>query len=171
MHASHEDITKRFMDAYDLLSDAIFRHCYYRVYEREKALELTQETFARTWEYMAAGKEVENLKAFIYRVANNLIIDSSRRKTSLSLEVLMEDGFMPKAEMSAGVMTDAPTHAETSLMLAKLGELDDAHRDAVSMRFLDGLSPKEIAEITGESENAVSVRIHRGVKKLRDAIA
>jgi DNA-directed RNA polymerase specialized sigma24 family protein len=35
------------------------------------------------------------------------------------------------------------------------------------MRYVDGLSPQEIAGLIGESENVVSVRVHRGLKKLR----
>ena len=38
------------------------------------------------------------------------------------------------------------------------------------MRFIDELSPKEIAAILGVSENVVSVRIHRGIKKLRQLV-
>ena len=39
------------------------------------------------------------------------------------------------------------------------------------MRYVDDLSIKEIAEITGETENNVSVRIHRGLEKLRELVA
>ncbi len=35
------------------------------------------------------------------------------------------------------------------------------------MRYINDLSPKEIAEILEESENAISVRIHRGIQKMR----
>lgn len=168
--AATADITTRFMDAYDELSDAIFRHCYFRVYDREKARDLAQEAFARTWEYLAAGKEVDNLKAFIYRVAGNLVIDASRRARPLSLDALMEDGFIPAAETTAGEVTDAPTSADAALMLDRLAVLDEPYRSAVTMRYLEGLAPGEIAAITGETENVISVRIHRGVKKLRDTL-
>ena len=38
------------------------------------------------------------------------------------------------------------------------------------MRYIEDLAPKEIAEITQESENNVSVKIHRGIKKLRELL-
>ena len=48
-----------------------------------------------------------------------------------------------------------------------IDELDEAYREIVLMRFVEDLPPKDIARITGLSENVVSVRIHRGVEKLR----
>jgi RNA polymerase sigma factor (sigma-70 family) len=51
--------------------------------------------------------------------------------------------------------------------LAKLTELPDTYREVLVMRYVEGLSPSEIAKEIGETENAVSVRIHRGLKKLR----
>ena len=38
------------------------------------------------------------------------------------------------------------------------------------MRYIDDLSPQEIAEVVGESENLVSVRIHRGLVRLRELV-
>ena len=51
--------------------------------------------------------------------------------------------------------------------LQKLQELPDQYREVLTMRYVEGLAPKEIAEYLEESENAVSVRIHRGLHKLR----
>ena len=54
--------------------------------------------------------------------------------------------------------------------MAALQELPDAYREVLSLRYVDGLSPSEIGGIVGESENAVSVRIHRGLKKLKEML-
>ncbi|HTM67972.1 MAG TPA: RNA polymerase sigma factor [Candidatus Binatia bacterium] len=156
-----------FLQAYDQYADAIFRHCYYRVYDREKAKELSQECFMKTWEYLSQGKKVDNLRAFLYRVANNLIIDSSRKKKESSLDAMMEEGFEPR-ETGPEKTTVA---AEAGQMIALLDKLDEKYRDVVRMRYLDDLSPKEIALALGESENVVSVRIHRGIKQLREYMA
>lgn len=156
-----------FLRAYDQYADAIFRHCYYRVYDREKAKELSQECFMKTWEYLASGKKVDNLRAFLYRVANNLVIDSSRKKKETSLDAMMDEGFEP-AEPGPERTTIA---AEAGQMIALLDKLDEKYRDVVRMRYLDDLSPKEIAHALGESENVVSVRIHRGIKQLREYLA
>jgi len=158
--ANHE----AFLKAYDEQSDAIFRHCYFRCYDREKAQELMQETFMRTWERLVAGEKIENIRAFLYRVAGNLVIDHARKKKSDSLEAMTDFGFEPVGTGAAQI-EDA---VEASRVVALLGRLDEKYREAVSLRYIDGLSPKEIGALLGESENAVSVRIHRGLALLRE---
>lgn len=155
-----------FLAAYDAHADAIFRHCYFRVFDREKAREMMQDVFTKTWEYVSSGKEVENLRAFLYRVANNMIIDWSRKKKESSLDDMMDAGFDPA---SHGERTSFA--AEAGEAMALLERIDAKYRDAVRMRFLDELTPKEIALATGESENVISVRIHRGIKQLQALLA
>lgn len=158
--------TEEFLKAYDELSDALFRHCYYRCYDRERAKELMQECFVRAWEYVVEGKDIKNLKAFLYRVANNLVIDESRKKKESSLDVLMEAGFEPADGKDQTVI-----NAEAGQMMRLLDRIDEKYRRVVAMRYLDDLSPKEIAIVMGESENVVSVRLHRGIRQLRDLMA
>ena len=69
---------QEFLDAYKQYADSIYRHCYFRVYNKELAEDLTQETFIKTWKYIAQGKEIKNIKAFLYRVAVNLITFSNQ---------------------------------------------------------------------------------------------
>jgi RNA polymerase sigma-70 factor (ECF subfamily) len=152
-----------FLEAYDAYADAIFRHCYFRVYDRERARDLMQECFMKTWEYITAGKEVKNLRAFLYRVANNLVIDSSRKKKERSLEEMAETGFDPSDNGHKQIVIDA----ESSHMKGLLERIEPHYRQVIEMRFIDGLSPSEIAEALGQTENAVSVRLHRGIKQLR----
>jgi len=160
MESSYE---QQFLAVYDKYADALFRHCYFRIYDRELAKDLVQEAFSRTWSLLAEGQQIENLRAFLYRVVHNLIIDEVRKKKPLSLEQLAEEGFSPTNQSSAdwGNQLDAKEAA------AKLALLEESYRLVVTMRFIDDLSPKEIASTLGISENVVSVRIHRGLKKLR----
>ena len=79
---------EEFLTLYDAYADAIFRHCFFRVYERERARDLVQETFARTWEYAAKGNAVENARAFLYRVANNVIGDEVCEKKETSPDAM-----------------------------------------------------------------------------------
>ena len=157
---------EEFLTLYDAYADAIFRHCFFRVYERERARDLVQETFARTWEYAAKGNAVENARAFLYRVANNLIIDEARKKKALSLDALREEGFDPRdpRENAIGI------NAEVQGILRLLKTLDEPTRHLVTLRFVDGFGPKEIAAVLGETENAVSVRLHRAVAMLRKTV-
>lgn len=152
-----------FIKAYDDHSDAIFRHCYFRVFERERAKELMQEVFIKTWEYLKNGQSIENLKAFLYRVANNLIIDESRKKKAVSLEQMQDQGFDPKDDTHDRLLK----FVEGGELVRLLEQIEPKHRQAIQMRYVDDLDIKEIALALGETENNVSVRIHRGLEKIR----
>jgi RNA polymerase sigma-70 factor (ECF subfamily) len=157
-----------FLEAYEEHADALFRHAYVRVREREAALDIVQEAYVKTWDYISKGKKVEYMRAFLYRVVNNLIVDRSRRKRSSSLDAMMEeDGFEARDE-EAKDPADVPAAREA---LAMLETLDEIYRTAITMRYLDEMSPREIGEALGVSENVVSVRIHRGIEKLTKLMA
>jgi RNA polymerase sigma-70 factor (ECF subfamily) len=156
-----------FLAAFDEHSDALFRHCFIRVRDRELAKDIVQETFTRTWDYLGKGKKVEHLRAFLYRVANNLIVDSSRRKRSTSLDTMIdEDGFEVADENTVNP-ADIP---DARLAMKLLATLDEMYRSVIVLRFIDGLTPKEIAQTLGVTENVVSVRIYRGIEKLKTIV-
>lgn len=156
-------LDKRFLQAYEAYANAIFRYCFYRVHSRETAEELMQEAFTRTWEQIVNGKNIENVRAFLYTTARNLIIDFSRRKKPVSFDELMEKGF-DWGEKEAK-MRD--TYIDGVDALKKLDELDEPYREAVFLRYVHDLRPREIAEVIGETTNVISVRISRGIQQLK----
>ncbi|MEK7529457.1 MAG: RNA polymerase sigma factor, partial [Patescibacteria group bacterium] len=87
-----------FLQAYDELADALFRHCFFRLYDREKARDAVQEVFLRAWDYMSSGGEVKNIKAFLFQTARNYIIDEHRKallRRHPSLDEIKETGQEP----------------------------------------------------------------------------
>lgn len=156
-------LEKQFLAVYEANQDAIFRHCYFRVFNRERAKELSQEAFMKTWVVLAEGKDVKNVKAFVYKVANNLIIDESRKKHEESLESLQAIGFDPAVSGEQHIIEKID--AETVLQIAK--QLEPEYREVVLLRYIDEFTPKEIADILGTNANVVSVRINRAVKALK----
>lgn len=155
---------RTFLDCYEAYSDALFRRAYYQTSSRELAADIVQEAFMRTWNALAEGKEIENMKAFVFRIAGNLVIDHYRRKKESSLEALAEDGYDPPDEGSPSAELDA----EARLAIAHVESLDAPYREALLLRYVSGLSLSEIAATLGETENAIAVRIHRGTKQLRE---
>lgn len=166
-----QDATQQFADAYERWSDELFRHAALRLSDRERALELTQECFLKTWQYIERGEEVRELRPFLYRTLKNLIIDEYRKMKSFSLESMVDEEtgdtevLMPPDETNT--LEAAVERFDGARALEALQELPDAYKEVLALRYVDGLTPKEIADIVGGSENAVSVRIHRGLKKLK----
>ena len=165
---------KAFLEAFEKHSDALFRHAFFRVSDREKAYDLTQDTYLKAWDYIAQGGEVKQFKSFLYRILHNLIIDSYRKKTSRSLDELLEQETTASATeelLSEGSVRETEEGLDERVLVERIREriadLPENYREVLTLRFIDGFSTGEIAETVGVSENVVSVRIHRGVIKLR----
>jgi RNA polymerase sigma-70 factor (ECF subfamily) len=157
-----------FLAAYDSYSEAIYRHCFFRVFSPQRAEELVQETYLKTWQYLADGKSVENIRAFLYRVANNLIIDDSRKKKEESLEYTLEKN--PSLDPVSDGERDLGREWELKEIMAAMSELPADTKELLTFRFVDDLDPKEIAEILEISSNNVSVKLNRAIKSLREVL-
>jgi RNA polymerase sigma-70 factor (ECF subfamily) len=160
----HDDIKDHFLAVYDQYGDDIFRFCVLKVSSREVAQDLTQETFTRFWQQLRNGTSVGNDRALLYTVARNLVIDWYRKRKEQSLDMLAEEGF----EFAGDDHRRITEHAEMREVLAVINDLDEPSREALTLRFIDGMSPKDIAALSGETANAVSVRINRALKKVQD---
>ena len=162
-----------FLEAFDEYSDALFRHATLRISDREKAIDVVHDTFTKVWTYVRNGHEIEQFRPFLYKVLNNLIIDSYRKHKEASLDALLEiDGVDEGSfeELSESNVESLAATIDGRQAFELLDTLPDQYREVVILRFIDGLGPKEISELIEESENVVSVRIHRGLKLLRESI-
>lgn len=163
MKKNQEQLQELFLEHYAANADGIFRFCYFKTSDREVSLEITQEVFTKTWDYLGSGNTIENFKAFLYRTARNTVIDYHRKKKNQSLDHLLEEGFdIPDTT------TPKPQDViDAKGILALLETLDEKYREVLTLRYVQDLSIKEIALSINETENAVSVRIHRGLNQLQ----
>ncbi len=159
-----EDTKAYFLQIYDTYGSDIYRFCYMKVSQKELAQDLTQEVFARFWQALREGTHMRSERALLYTMARNLVIDWYRKKKEQSLDVLTEQGF----EFGGDNADDVMREAEMQEALRIVRGLDEASREALLLRYVEGLSPKEIAQLSGETANAVSVRLNRAMKKVRE---
>ena len=161
----HEELKKSFTEGYDLHMEEIFRYFAYRLTDRERAKDLTQETFVKAWAYAVKGNEIRALRPFLFTTAANLFKNELRdRKPVVSLEEYVEvTGLEPEAKERS-----LELQAEERLLAATFERLEEPYKEILRLRYFDGLTPKEIGETLGESENTISVRVHRALKKLKE---
>lgn len=161
------DQKELFIAAYNEHADALYRYCYFKTGKAELAADLVQETYIKVWLSIAKGTAIENLKAFLYRTAHNLVVDEYRSKHTESLDTMQEAGFDPSFDDTDRWIDQL----DGERAMALLSQLSEEYRDAVYMRYVQGLSNKEIAELTGQLENTIAVRLKRGVARLRELFA
>ncbi|MCK9351355.1 MAG: RNA polymerase sigma factor [Candidatus Paceibacterota bacterium] len=154
----------QFLVSYDAHADALFRFAYFQVSDREAANDIVQDVFMETWKYLSEGGEIENFRAFLYRVARNRIIDHYRKHRSQSLDAIQESGMDFSDERSREV---SEARSEAMHILRLLDRVDKKYREPVLLRYMEGMGVKEIAQILDESESNTSVLIHRGIEQLK----
>lgn len=162
-----------FLKAFEEYSDALFRHATIRISDRERAIDLVHDTFTKVWTYVRNGHEIESYRPFLYKVLNNLIIDEYRKQKEASLDALLERDGVDEgsfAELRESTVEALAATIDGKQALDLIATLPDVYREVLILRFVDGLGPREISVLIEESENVVSVRIHRGLKQLRDII-
>lgn len=160
---NQEALKAEFSQSFAEYGDAIFRFCMVKVTNRDLAEDMTQEVFTRYWQYLRDGKEMTNTRSFLYTIANNLAKDWYKKKKSDSLDAKMETGF----DVAAGGEADAEERAQYTEVLDVITDMDEGDRVVLLMKYVDGLPPRDIAEVLNETANAVSVRINRAEQRLR----
>ena len=139
------------------------KHAFFKISNRGVSEELVQDTFIKTWAYLVKGGKVDVMKAFLYHILNNLIVDEYRRRKNASLDVLLEKGFEPAAREHE-TMIDLLDGKAALLLIARIPK---KYQRVMRMRYVQDLSLKEMSVITGQTKNALAVQAHRGLEKLK----
>jgi RNA polymerase sigma-70 factor (ECF subfamily) len=157
--------SEAFGQLYDHYQGSVYRFVYYRTRSQTLAEDLTSETFLRALRNMSGFRwQGKDFGAWLMTIARNLCTDHFKAGRT-RLEQTTED---------MGVHDDATEGPENAVMagltnellLDGLRQLSDEQRDCLIMRFLQGLSIAETAEVLGRSEGAVKQRQLRGVRNL-----
>lgn len=136
---------------------------FYKTGDRALGEDLVQDTFLKTWKYLVRGGKIDVMKAFLYHVLNNLIVDEYRKRKTSSLDMLIEKGFEPKIDSSDRIIDILDGKA----VILLIQRLPQKYQKVMRMRFIQNLSLKEMSLITGQSKNTTAVQVHRGLEKLK----
>ncbi len=156
-------------DAFGLLYDhyhvSVYRFLFYRTRSAPLAEDLTSETFFRALRNMKNFRwQGKDFGAWLMTIARNLATDhfkAGRTRLELTTDDMSahDDATEgPEATVLAGITNE--------LLLEALTELPDEQRDCLVMRFLQGMSIAETAEVLGRSDGAVKQLQLRGVRNL-----
>lgn len=142
---------------------ALSAHALFKVNNRAMSEDLVQDTFLKTWRYLARGGKIETMKAFLYHVLNRLIIDQYRKHKATSLDSLMEGGFDRGSDDFERLF--AILDGKRALLLIE--RLPATYQKVMRMRYVQDFSLEEMSLSTGQTRNAMAVQVHRGLSKLK----
>ncbi|WP_285501293.1 sigma-70 family RNA polymerase sigma factor [Actinokineospora sp. NBRC 105648] len=165
VHLAQEGDTVAFGALYDRYVDVVFRYVLFRVGDRELAEDVTSETFLRALRRITSvtyqGRDVG---AWFVTIARNLVLDhvkSSRFRLEVSTPEIRDS-----ERLEAGPEQQVMTKVTREALLACVDQLGDDQRECIVLRFLQGLSVAETAEIMNRNEGAVKALQHRAVRRL-----
>lgn len=150
--------------SYTAYADQIYRFVYWQVGDASLAEDLTSEVFYRAWKNRDKFSD-GNHRAWLYRVARNLITDNWRKKKELSLpedyEVVLDYDLAAEAEK----------HEELSRVRQLVLDLPKKYRAVVVLRFFEQLSCREVSAIMEISEGNVRILQYRALKELKGKLS
>ena len=138
-------------------------YAFFKVNNRMTSEDLVQNTFIKTWSYLVKGGKIDIMKAFLYHILNNLIVDEYRKHKTVSSEALREKGFEPSTGHSDRLFDILD--GKTALLLIQ--KLPEKYQKVMHMRYVRDLSLKEISLITGQTKNSIAVQVFRGLEMLK----
>ena len=142
----------------------LIRYAYRLVHDRQVAEDMVQEAFLRFVRRPLEYGEPRQRVAWFYRVVHNLCVDWLKRESKRSDIYERIRRQSSEGETPAGVVSmDRWQYLE-----GLLGRLNEKQKHVMMLFFREGLSYKEIADVTGFSMSNVGMLLHRGLKKMRD---
>ena len=159
---------KIFSQIYDRYIDKIYRFIFFKVNSQEIAQDLTSETFLKTWEtYQNGNPEIENIQAYLYKTARNLVIDFYREKGKVQI-VSADNPLIP--DPAPNLEEKAMLSSDLDQIRQALTELNDDYQNVIIWYYLDDLSISEISQMLGRTDDATRVLLHRALKTLKEKL-
>jgi RNA polymerase sigma-70 factor (ECF subfamily) len=160
------DLLDRLIEQYQ---HRLLRYLVYLSGNRELAEDLFQETWIRVLERGHQYDGKHEFSTWLYAVARNLTIDYLRKKSPVSLDGLMENeehAPLEPADTRPMAWEVVQQHEQAERVSAALVGIPAEYREAVVLRFQEGLALEEIATVTGAPLGTVKSRLYRGLNML-----
>lgn len=148
---------------YDQFFDQIYRYVFFRT-KPEEVEDIVESVFIKAWVNLEKYEKRDfSFSSWLYKIAHNATIDHHRAHRSIEP---IDENLRDESEGS-----EPQRLAEQGMLAVKvrevLKELKDPYKQVVSLKFLNGLTNAEIAEILGEREGNVRVLQFRALKELK----
>lgn len=139
--------------------DKIYRYCYFKIYNKQLAEDITQETFPR---FFRQNLNIDNSKelAYLYTIARNLCVDTFRKKTVESLDKIEEEATYDPSDK----------WADDFALKSIIAKLPKDEQELLLLRYANELPINSICKITGLSRFAIHRRLSKALKLLKEEL-
>ncbi len=154
-----------FANLYDQYYTALYRYFYFHLGNQQDAEDLAGVVFLKAWRSLNKfNPDIGTFKAWIYRVAHNVLIDSYRKQRNDEVPL---DEFTNPGNTDKRLEDTLISKQQTERLYKILQSLDERSRAVIVYRFISGFNHHETAQLVGISEGNVRVIQLRALIKIR----
>jgi RNA polymerase sigma-70 factor, ECF subfamily len=165
VHSAQNGDKGAFGKLYGRYVDVVYRYVLFRVGDKELAEDVTSETFLRALRRITSvtyqGRDVG---AWLVTIARNLVLDHVK-SSRFRLEVTRAE-VDDESKVQAGPEQQVLSKITNAELLKCIEQLGDDQRECIALRFLQGLSVSETAQLMHRNEGAIKALQHRAVRRL-----
>ena len=151
-------------EIYDKYAPRIYKYVYYRIGNADLAEDLTSGVFTKMLEAIQSSKAWRvSFSGWLYRIAHNMVVDHFRRRP--------KERELPLDERLVAADNDPERAAEIALTSERLRDavnlLTYDQAQVITLKFAEGMSNAEVAQILGKTEGAIKSLQYRALGALR----
>ena len=152
------------IESFELLmnkyKDMVLAFAYFHTKDNSDANDIAQEVFFRLYTKAHTIKDTAKLKSWMYKIEINLINDYFRAKKKHA--TVDYESYSENIKMTS----DDIDYSDKIALLDAIERLGKNEKDLIYLKYLNGLTNKEISAIINKSENNVKVMLYRTREKL-----
>ena len=157
--------TESFTNLYNRYVEALYRFVVFKIGNREEAEDVVGELFLKLWEYLRnTEEEITHVKYLVYRMARNGVIDVYRERAKKRTTNLDDAAHIVDHRLD--IVTQLAQKDDMQELMQAIKTLKQEYQEIIFLRYVEGLSFRDIAKILHKSGASVRVTAHRAMRKL-----
>lgn len=153
--------------------DDLYRYGMRLIGDEEVVKDCIQNLFQRLWQRRKALEAIAEIKPYLFAALRHHVTDELRaqkRRMALQSDYPGEVEVTVQHSPEDFLIAQQLTGEHQALLLGALQQLSNRHREALYLKFFDGLAYDRIAEVMGLNQQSVRNLVHQAIKQLRQVL-
>ena len=152
---------------YDAYIDKLFAAASWITDNRELAKDAIQEVFIEVWNYRQTLGDIKNSHSYLIKVLRSIIVKKIKSK-DISLNFILEGALAsPEQNIEQRIISSDTENEKLNMLRRALSNLTSRQKLVLKLRYYEGLSYKQIAEMLGMNQQSVNNLAFRTINSLR----
>lgn len=163
-----EQSSESFLILYDRYFARVYNYIRYRCFDAQVADDLTAQSFLKALSSIHTYQpEKAPFEAWLFAIVRNLVNDYFRHEKKYSLVDVEDAEQIPQEGATRSIEEKSEKREQEKMLLYAMDQLPSRQRDLIALKFGSEMTNRDIARMTGLTEQNVGVLVHRGIKTLR----